>query len=110
MGAPTFKECLAADLPTFLNPDEFADTHMIDGRKMTVMVDENELLERDKARMGTHLDGIQKARRLIYVSKQEFGPRPSNGRLLSLDGKQYRVKSSTEEAGILAIELGAETT
>lgn len=36
MGAPTFKECLAADLPTFLNPDEFADIHTINGKEMTV--------------------------------------------------------------------------
>lgn len=108
MGAPTFKECLAADLPTFLNPDEFADIHTINGKEMTVMVDENELLERDKSKLlGAPTGGLYKSRRLIYVFRLEFGPRPANGTMLNLDGRQFKIVQSTEEAGILAIELEA---
>ena len=60
MGAPTFKEQIAADISTtFLNCLEFADTH------------------------------------------------PAQGAMLTLDGKAYKVKSCTEEAGVLAIELEA---
>lgn len=109
MGAPTFKECVAADIfGVFLNDQEFSDKHMVNGKEMTVQVDENELLERDKASGGTHTDGLYKSRRLIFVARSEFGPRPANGSMLSLDGRKYKVVKSTEEAGILAIELGAE--
>ena len=53
MGAPSFKDLVAADISAvFLNGQEFADTHTIDGKPMTVVVDENELLERDKSKMG----------------------------------------------------------
>lgn len=106
MGATSFKDQIKADLAVFLNDREFADGHTIDGKKMTVLVDENELLERDKSRLGTHADGLYKARRLIYVSKDEFGPRPANGRQLNFDGRIFRVEDCTEEDGMLAIELG----
>lgn len=106
MGAPSFKEQIEADLAVFLNDQEFADGHTIDGKKMTVLVDENELLERDKSKLGTNTDGLYKARRLIYVSRAEFGPRPAKGRQLNFDGRIFRVEDCTKEDGMLAIELG----
>ena len=52
MGAPTFKEQIAADISTtFLNCLEFADTHTVNGKEMAAVVDDNELLERDKAKI-----------------------------------------------------------
>ena len=66
------------------------------------------LLERDKAKiMAAQTEGTYKARRLVYVAKADFGPRPAQGAMLTLDGKAYKVKSCTEEAGVLAIELEA---
>ena len=107
MGAPTFKEQIAADISTtFLNCLEFADTHTVNGKEMAAVVDDNELLERDKAKiMAAQTEGTYKARRLVYVAN--FGPRPAQGVVLTLDGKAYKVKSCTEEAGVLAIELEA---
>lgn len=109
MGAPTFKEQIAADISTtFLNCLEFADTHAVNGKDMAVVVDDNELLERDKAKVLTaQTEGTYKARRLIYVAKADFGPRPAQGVTLTLDGRPYKVKTCTEEAGVLAIELEA---
>lgn len=109
MGAPTFKELVAADVANvFLNLQEFADTRLINGKKMPIVVDDNELLERDKATaLGAQLAGTYKARRLIYVSKADFGPRPAQDTLLTMGTKEYRVKSCTEEDGVLAIELEA---
>ncbi len=82
MGAPTFKEQIAADISTtFLNCLEFADTHTVNGRKMAAVVDDNELLERDKAKiMAAQTEGTYKARRLVYVAKADFGPPPRPGR------------------------------
>ena len=111
MGAPSFKECIAADVPNvFLNRLEFADTHTVNGKKMAVLVDENELLERDKAKLGTHADGVYKSRRLIYVAQADFGPRPAIKSVLTLDRVAYRVRDCTAEAGILAIALEANRT
>ena len=80
MGAPTFKEQIAADISTtFLNCLEFADTHTVNGKEMAAVVDDNELLERDKAKiMAAQTEGTYKARRLVYVAKADFGPRPAD--------------------------------
>ena len=111
MGAPSFKECIAADVfNVFLNKLEFADAHTVNGKKMAVLVDENELLERDKAKMGIHTDGLYKSRRLIYVAQKDFGKRPAIKSVLTLDGLAFRVADCTAEAGILAIELEATKT
>ena len=111
MGAPSFKDCVKADIfGVFLNTAEFSAIHTVNGKEMTVQVDENELLERDKAKMGTHQDGLYKARRLIYVARSEFGQRPAIGATLNLDGKLFKIRACTEEAGIFAIELEAART
>ena len=77
---------------------------------MAVLVDENELLERDKAKQGGHSDGLYKSRRLIYVAQADFGPRPAIKSVLTLDRVAYRVRDCTAEAGILAIELEVAKT
>ena len=111
MGAPSFKECIAADVfSVFLNKLEFADTHTVNGKKMTVLVDENELLERDKGKLGVQQTGLYKSRRLIYVARPDFGSRPAIGAVLTLDGRAYRIADCTAEDGILAIELEAAKT
>lgn len=90
------------------NADTTQDTHTVNGKEMAAVVDDNELLERDKAKiMAAQTEGTYKARRLVYVAKADFGPRPAQGAMLTLDGKAYKVKSCTEEAGVLAIELEA---
>jgi len=102
-----FKDILLRDIhAVFLNQEEFAEEHTVNGRPMPIQVDENELLERDKA-AGTHQDGLYKSRRLIYVSASDFGSRPAIGSLLDLDGRQYKILDCKDEVGILSIELGA---
>lgn len=114
MGAPSFKDCIAADISTvFLNRLEFAETHTVNGKEMAVLVDENELQERDKFKLlGAGPGGTAyKATRMIYVAKPDFGPRPALGALINLDGREYRVgDGTTEEAGMLAIALEANRT
>ncbi len=114
MGAMTFKDCVAADISAvFLNKMEFADAHTINGKKMTALVDDNELQERDKFKLvGAAAGGTAyKAARMIYVAKAEFGRRPALGVIVNLDGRDYRVaQGTTEEAGILAIALEANRT
>ena len=92
MGAPGFKDLVAADISAVFRNGQ---------------VDENDLLERDKSKMGIQVDGTYKARRLIYVAKEEYGPRPAHGKQLNFDGRLFRVADCTEEAGMLAITLEA---
>ena len=46
---PSFKEILRADIDnTFMNADEFAGFHDVNGKRMLVTIDNNELIERAK--------------------------------------------------------------
>ena len=111
MGALSFKDCIAADIQNvFLNQDEFAEVHTVDGRPMGVILDDDGLQQRDAARGGVHTDGLYKSRRLIYLSKADYGGRPVPGKALNLDGRVWYVVSADEDAGMLTIELEANRT
>lgn len=108
MGAPNFKDLVAADISAvFLNGQEFADTHTIDGKPMTVVVDENELLERDKSKMGIQVDGTYQGPPADLCGQGGIRPAPAHGKQLDFDGRLFRVADCTEEAGMLAITLEA---
>ena len=83
----------------FLNTDEFATQHIVNGKLMSVMVDKNELLTRNKEKDFRPKDT------LIYVKKSEFGNMPSVNGIVTLDGNKYVVKDATNENGIYAITL-----
>lgn len=111
MGALSFKDCIAADIQNvFLNQEEFAEVHTVDGKPMGVILDDDGLQERDAARGGVHTDGLYKSRRLLYLSKADYGGRPVPGKALNLDGRIWYVVSADEDAGLLTIELEANRT
>lgn len=106
----TFKEAAEQDIDVvFFDDDEFSSFHMIDGKKMRISMDDNELVERSShweggAKQSFDL-GVYKAQRLFYVPAADFGPRPKIGKLIMLDGSPYTVVSCTEEAGVYAITI-----
>ena len=72
----SFKEVMKDDVNnTFMNVDEFADTHTVDGKKIPVLVDDNEIIEREK-KMKSNMDGVYVKQRMT----SDHCP-PSVGRL-----------------------------
>lgn len=103
----TFKEAIASDVhDVFLNTDEFSDTHMVNGVPMTVQVDDNEQIEREK-RFNQNMDGLFTNQKLIYVAADEFGPLPKQGTILRLDNRTYTVADAIAEDGVYSITLEA---
>lgn len=109
-----FKEQMQQDIRnTFMNLGEFAEIHMVNGKEMTVQIDSNEMLEREKrykARNGVYADGVFRKELLIYVTAEEFGKLPAVGRSLTLDGKNYIVSDAIDESGIYSLSLEANRT
>ena len=102
-----FKDIIANDVhQTFLNIDEFSDTHKVNGKNMPVQIDTNEQIEREK-RMNQNVDGVYTNQKLIYVAASDFGPMPKQGTILNLDGKIYRVADAVDEYGIYSITIEA---
>lgn len=104
---PTFKELLRSDIDNvFMNPDEFASSHTVNGKKMLVTIDNNELIERAK-KAKSNMDGIYVKSTLIYVKAKDFGALPAVGIALNLDGKIFKVTDATNEDGLYSIHLEA---
>ena len=102
-----FKDILKSDIfETFLNTDEFSEYRIIDGRKMKVMMDDSELIERSKKQLD-RTDGIYKRQFIMYVAAAEFGAVPMVGRSLIVDHATYRIIDVSVEGGMYAITLGA---
>ena len=104
-----FKEQIERDVSAvFINLEEFGEVKLVNGKEMNVVIDDNELLERDKSKlMSAETVGTYKSRRLLYVSQADYGARPAIGSFLTLGTNRYRVNGCTDEMGIYAIELEA---
>lgn len=100
-----FKELLRQDAKkVFLNPAEFGEEHNVNGKKTLIIIDDNELTEREK-RIQSHMDGIYKKQTLIYVSALDYGPLPGIGKPCVIDGVQFIVTDSLNEGGIYSLHL-----
>ncbi len=102
-----FKDMVQRDIRNvFLNPEEFGESHIVDGEEMNIIIDENELVQREK-KYKAMAEGLHTKQLLIYVSAGEFGEPPLIGRLLELDGEYYWVTDVADEGGIYSISLEA---
>ena len=99
----TFKDFFNQDVErVYFNPDELAETVLINGKPMDVVVDDNEL-ERRKL---IHGEKLTKAELLFHVSKSVFGNVPKPDVLLDFNKKRYRILDVNNTANrILTITL-----
>lgn len=109
-----FKDIVQSDVHhIFMNLDEFSDIHVVNGKKMTVQIDNNELIDREKRyqyNRSLYADGVYLKEILMYVKAEEFGKLPAVGRTITLDRKTYIVSDAVDENGIYTISLGANKT
>lgn len=110
----TFKEQIAKDNENvFLNMDEFADYHTINGKRMPCIIDDNEMIDREKRyqyKRSLYADGVFLKEMLIFVKAVDFGELPATGRKLTLDKKVYIISDAIDEGGIYSITLEANKT
>lgn len=110
MTRKSFKDVMQDDVSNvFMNKDEFADLHIVDGKNIPVIVDDNEIIEREK-KMKSNMDGVFVKQKLIYVKAIDFGGVPVVGRAIMFDGKAYRVLDVTDENGLYAILMESNRT
>ncbi|MBS4931219.1 MAG: hypothetical protein KH020_07805 [Clostridiales bacterium] len=103
----TFKEIVRTDIQNmFLNPEEFAEEHVVNGKKMKILIDNNEMIEREK-REKSYIRGIYKKQFLIYVAAKDYGPLPGLGTIVDLDGNKFLVSDAINEMGVYSINLEA---
>ena len=96
-----FKDYLASDLTAFINTDEFADTHDIDGQQVNCVSDS------DVIDGGSTYDGVYSRIKKLYVKAVDLPARPARGQHIRVDDELYIVAECTENLGMLEITLEA---
>lgn len=103
-----FKDAIAADKKAvFINGDEFADLHNIDGQDILCVVDGDLITERQARRSTEDIEGVFKSQLTVFVDAADLLQRPIKGQGIRFDGEYYSVDECIENMGILEITLGA---
>ncbi|MFX3673290.1 MAG: hypothetical protein ACE3JQ_02415 [Paenisporosarcina sp.] len=98
------KDTFATDIHTFLNPNEFANLHTLDGVEVLLIIDDDMLMERKQNSIHSG-EGVYNGEKIIHIATSYLGAKPVEGKKMKLDGKLYKVTDSEENEGMLTITL-----
>ena len=103
----SFKDQVARDLDAvFLNLDEFAELHRVEGVEIPVIVDDDQLT---KLKQGQIL-GLVEADMLLFGKASDFPSDLDPGRLLNVDGREMLVELSGCDMGMVEVALNQNRT
>ncbi|MDP5277147.1 hypothetical protein [Chengkuizengella axinellae] len=98
------KEMIQEDNKVFLNLDEFGETHEINGKDMTVIIESNTLNDNPL----DYAERVFTSQIKLYVRKEDFGYTPAIEEPINVDGEPYTVTPPVHnDNGILVITLEA---
>lgn len=103
----SFKEQIRKDLDSvFLNLNEFAELHRVEGVQISVVVDNDQLV---KLKQGQIL-GLVEADMLLMGREEDFPADLDPGRLLNVDGRELIVTNSGKDMGLVEVALSQNRT
>lgn len=101
----SFKDQIKQDLSDiFLNLDEFADLHRIEGKEVTVVIDSDIMAKLSKIG-DNRIHGMDEADMVIMGKASDLPENLDPGRLLNLDGREVIVVTTTSEMGLVQIAV-----
>lgn len=101
-----FKDIVRQDVKNvFLNPNEFGEKHKVNGKEMTLIIDNNEMLEREKRYQKEKIEGLHRQQMLFYVAAVDFGRLPASGKVLDIDGQKYVITDAIKEGPMYSISV-----
>ena len=89
----------------FLNVDDFAEEHLVEGRKILCVLDDEAL----KTRQGSAEIGIDESTLLLFAKINDL-PKKQVGGLLNVDHKEYIIDDWKVNFGIAEIALHRNIT
>lgn len=103
----SFKDCIASDIKSvFINADEFADTHNINGEECTcILQDVTSAEDITIDKKGNYYPYVYGASKVLNVAKDDLTEVPVYGQTLEVDGELYSVENVADDMGILTITL-----
>mgnify|MGYP001105854398 CR=1 FL=1 len=101
----SFEEQIEKDFDdTFFNLDEFAELHMIDGKKIPVVKDSETLMQLNLGKTA-HSDGIFTDSIVLFVQKKHMEYEPVIGQIMEFDGVTYPIDNVLSDTGGYTIIL-----
>lgn len=101
----SFKDQIKQDLSdVFLNLDEFADLHRIEGKEVLVVIDSDIMAKLSKIG-DNRIHGMDEADMVIMGKASDLPENLDPGRLLNLDGREVIVVTTTSEMGLVQIAV-----
>lgn len=101
----SFKDQIKQDLSDiFLNLDEFADLHRIEGKEVPVVIDSDIMAKLSKIG-DNRIHGMDEADMEIMGKASDLPENLDPGRLLNLDGREVIVVTTTSEMGLVQIAV-----
>lgn len=101
----SFKDQIKQDLAdVFLNLDEFADLHRIEGKEVPVVIDSDIMAKLSKIG-DNRIHGMDEADMVIMGKASDLPENLDPGRLLNVDGRELLVVTTTSEMGLVQIAV-----
>jgi len=98
-----FKEAAAADVDNvFFQTDEFAESVIIDGRTVPIILDNHTL----KGMAELYAKGLAEGEQFIFIKEKDMNRLPQSGEQLTKDGKKWFVKDAVSDMGVFGIRIG----
>ena len=97
-----FKDMVAADRESvFLNLDFFGEMHRVEGKRIPIMIDNDEL----KVRQGGQDLAVAESATLFYARAEDLPPRRAPGALININGRECHIDDWQEDMGMATIAL-----
>ena len=103
----SFNDDILADIgEVFLNLDEFAEEHKVEGKKITLVMNNDQL---ETLKKGQIL-GLVEADILIFAKEEDLPTDLEPGRFLNVDGRELIVVKSGRNMGLAEVALRQNRT
>lgn len=102
-----FKENLKKDLNIFINNEEFAEEHNLNGVICKAIIEEFSALDIVSKDSDFGYDSLYNKKIQVYCLKSDLNEIPVYGQTFEIDKVLYLVENCSEEDGILIIQLVA---
>lgn len=97
-----FKDCVQNDIHgVFLDLEFFGEQHRIEGRKISIVIDNDKL----KEKQGGQDLAVAESDLLFYARSVDLPPRRPAGESLNVDGRDYIVDDWQDDMGMATVVL-----
>ena len=95
----SFKEMVAKDRDVFINFDEFGEEHDVEGAKIIVVLEDDQIEDIDEGK------ALSQATLIMFAKTEELPVYRNQGETLYIDDVGYTVQTWLEEMGITKVTL-----